>query len=178
MPAKPLLIAISGLYGTGRSLVARALALRLPPLPGAVVLGGDVERMAMFGASQSERLPDTAYTPDVTAKVYARLAEKARRVTGAGYSALVDAVFAQPGERTDVAKSAGDAAFQGLFLTANLETRLSRIGTRTGDASDADAVVARKQEQFDLGRINWSRVDASGTPEETLIRAEAMLGRK
>ena len=35
--------------------------------------------------------------------------------------------------------------------------------------------VARSQELFDLGHIGWSKVDASGTPEETLIRAEAML---
>ena len=67
------------------------------------------------------------------------------------------------------------AEFQGLFLTASLETRLARVGTRTADASDADAKVARMQDQFDLGRITWSKVDASGTAEDTLIRARAML---
>ena len=46
---------------------------------------------------------------------------------------------------------------------------------RSGDPSDADAIVARKQEDFDLGKIKWTKVDASGTPEETLIRVEAML---
>jgi len=53
-----------------------------------------------------------------------------------------------------------------------------RVGGRTGDASDAGTIVARKQEEFDLGRINWAKVDASGTPEETLTRAEATLGRR
>ncbi len=178
MPAKPQLIAIGGLSGTGKSLLARALAPDLPPSPGAVVLRSDVERKALFGASETERLPETAYAADTTAKVYATLAEKARRVTAAGHSAIVDAVFAQPSERDDIARAAGGAAFQGLFLTANLESRLTRVGGRTGDASDADTIVARKQEEFDLGHINWAKVDASGTPEETLIRAEAMLGRK
>jgi uncharacterized protein len=178
MPAKPQLIAIGGLSGTGKSLLARALAPDLPPSPGAVVLRSDVERKALFGAGETERLPDAAYAADATTKVYATLAEKARRVTAAGYSAIVDAVFAQPSERGDIAKAAGGVAFQGLFLTANLETRLTRVGGRTGDASDADTLVARKQEEFDLGRIHWAKVDASGTPEETLIRAEAMLGRK
>ncbi len=178
MPAKPQLIAIGGLSGTGKSLLARALAPDLPPSPGAVVLRSEVARKALFGAAETERLPDAAYAADATAKVYATLAEKARRVTTAGYSAIVDAVFAQPSERGDIAKAAGAVAFQGLFLTANLETRLTRVGGRTGDASDADTIVARKQEEFDLGRINWAKVDASGTPEETLIRAEAMLGRK
>ena len=104
------------------------------------------------------------------------LAEKARRITAAGYSAIVDAVFALPVERSEIAKSANGAEFHGLFLTASLEARLARIGERARDASDADADVARKQEQFDLGRIVWSKVDASGTPEETLLRAEGMLG--
>ena len=53
--------------------------------------------------------------------------------------------------------------------------RLTRVGNRGRDASDADADVARKQEEFDLGRVAWSKVDASGTPEETLLRAEGML---
>ena len=87
----------------------------------------------------------------------------------------MDGVFAQPGERAAIEKIAGSAEFQGLFLTADLETRLARLGTRTGDASDADARVARMQDQFDLGRIAWSKVDASGTAEDTLIRARAML---
>jgi len=178
MPTKPQLIAIGGLSGTGKSLLARALAPDLLPSPGAVVLRSDVERKALFGAGETERLPETAYAANATAQVYATLAEKARRVTAAGHSAIVDAVFAQPSERDAIAKAAGSAAFQGLFLTANLETRLTRVGGRTDDASDADTIVARKQEEFDLGRINWVKVDASGTPEETLIRAEAMLGRK
>jgi hypothetical protein len=62
-----------------------------------------------------------------------------------------------------------------LFLIASLDDRLVRVGNRGRDASDADAEVARKQEGFDLGRIAWSKVDASGTPEETLLRAEGML---
>jgi len=98
-------------------------------------------------------------------------------VTAAGYSAIVDAVFARADERTGIAASANGFMFQGLFLIADLETRLVRIGGRAGDASDADASLARRQEEFDLGRMTWSKVDASGTAEETQIRAEAMLGR-
>jgi hypothetical protein len=174
-PAKPRLIAVGGLSGTGKSLLARALATELPPLPGAVVLRSDVERKALFGAAETDRLPETAYAADTTAKVYASLAEKARRATAAGHSAIVDAVFAQPAERSAIEKAAGSAEFQGLFLTAGLETRLARVDTRTGDASDADAGVARMQDQLDLGRITWSKVDASSTAEDTLIRARAML---
>ena len=174
-PAKPRLVAVGGLSGTGKSLLARALASALPPLPGAVVLRSDVERKTLYGVAETERLPETAYATDANARVYASLAEKARRASAAGHSVIVDGVFAQPAERAAIETAAGKAEFQGLFLTASLETRLARVGTRTADASDADAAVARMQDQFDLGRLTWSKVDASGTAEDTLIRARAML---
>jgi uncharacterized protein len=177
-PAKPQLIAIGGLSGTGKSLLARALAPGLPPTPGAVVLRSDVERKTLFRVGETDRLPDRGYSVETTARVYTMLAEKARRVLAAGYSVIVDAVFAEPSERTAIAKSANGAAFQGLFLAADVETRVARVSNRSGDASDAGAAVARKQEQFQLGHIAWSKVDASGTPDETLLRAEAMLGLK
>jgi aminoglycoside phosphotransferase family enzyme/predicted kinase len=175
-PPKPTLVAVGGLSGTGKSLLARALAADIAPVPGAVLLRSDVERKALFGVTEADRLPQTAYAPDVTAKVYAALAEKARRLLAAGHSAIVDAVFADAGERADIAQAAAGGAFQGLFLTADLSVRVARVGTRMGDASDADAAVTRAQEQYDLGAIDWHKVDASGEPTETLGRAKAALG--
>ena len=176
--AKPKLVAIGGLSGTGKSLLARTLAPEIMPMPGAVVLRSDIERKALFGVAETETLPKSAYAAEATAKVYATLAAKARRVVAAGHSAIVDAVFAQPGERADIAKSVDFADFTGLFLTADLQSRLERVGTRTGDASDANAAIVQDQEKFELGHINWARVDASGTPEETFIRAKVALELK
>jgi aminoglycoside phosphotransferase family enzyme/predicted kinase len=175
-PPPPMLLAVGGLSGTGKSLLARALAAEMSPAPGAVVLRSDVERKALFAIAEADRLPDSAYTPAITAKVYALLADKARRVTGAGHSAIVDAVFAAAGERAAIAQAAPANAFHGLFLTADLATRLARVGGRQGDASDADAAVAREQEHYDLGVLQWTPVDASGSPEQTLRRAKAALG--
>jgi aminoglycoside phosphotransferase family enzyme/predicted kinase len=175
-PPPPILLAVGGLSGTGKSLLASALAAEILPEPGAVVLRSDVERKVLFGVAEADRLPETAYARDVTTQVYAALVDKARRVTGAGHSAIVDAVFADAGERAAIVKAGAGAAFHGLFLTADLATRLSRVGERKGDASDADAAVARTQEQYDLGSMDWHKVDASGTPEETLRRAKAALG--
>jgi predicted kinase len=105
------------------------------------------------------------------------LNDKAGRIARAGHSVIVDAVFAKPAERARVEVVARDAKarFCGLFLTADLATRLRRIGTRGPDASDADAAVARHQEEFELGRIAWHTVDAAGTAEETLARACAII---
>ena len=88
---------MGGLSGSGKSALARALAPSLPPSPGAVVLRSDVERKAMFGVAETERLPAAAYSEDTTKRVYAALADKARRVIGAGHTAIVDAVFARDG---------------------------------------------------------------------------------
>jgi aminoglycoside phosphotransferase family enzyme/predicted kinase len=175
-PPPPILLAVGGLSGTGKSLLARALAAEILPEPGAVVLRSDVERKVLFGLAETDRLPETAYARDVTTQVYALLIDKARRITGAGHSAIVDAVFADPSERAAIAQAAAGVAFHGLFLTADLATRLSRIGGRQGDASDADMAVARRQQQYDLGAMQWTPVDASGSPEETLRRAKATLG--
>ena len=175
-PQPPILVAVGGLSGTGKSLLARALAAEILPEPGAVVLRSDVERKVLFAVAEADRLPETAYARDVTTQVYAALIDKARRVTGAGHSAIVDAMFADASERAAIVKAGAGAAFHGLFLTADLATRLSRVGGRKGDASDADAAVARRQEQYDLGDLQWTLVDASGSPEETLRRAKAALG--
>ena len=175
-PPPPMLLAVGGLSGTGKSLLARALAAEILPEPGAVVLRSDVERKILFGVAEADRLPETAYARDITTQVYALLVDKARRVIAAGHSAIVDAVFADERERAAIAQAAPADAFHGLFMTADLTTRLARVGGRKGDASDADAAVARRQEQYNLGALQWTPVDASGSPEQTLRRTKAALG--
>lgn len=175
LPGKPMLVAVGGLSGTGKSVLAGQLAAGILPAPGAVWLRSDVERKALFGVAETDTLPPDAYTREVTAQVYASLCAKARRILAAGHSAIVDAVFADAKERADIEQAAGGAMFRGLFLTAPLDIRLGRVGARKADASDADAKVAMAQEQYDLGAMTWREVDASGTPEGTLKNAQAAL---
>ncbi len=176
-PVVPMLVAVGGLSGTGKSVLARAIAPLLDPAPGAVMLRSDVERKRMFGVAETDRLPDAAYAPDVGKRVYAALAEKAQKVVAAGYSAVVDAVFADAAERSQIAGVCehGRPHFCGLFLTADVETRLSRVGGRKGDASDADRNVVLAQSKYDLGAMDWTVVDASGTPAQTLDAAMAVI---
>jgi aminoglycoside phosphotransferase family enzyme/predicted kinase len=177
LPMQPAVICTAGLSGTGKSVLARSLAPFMLPLPGALILRSDIERKAMTRLPETERLPPEAYSIDASAKLYALLHEKAGRIARAGHSVIVDAVFAREGERAAVetaARKAG-AHFLGLFLTAPLNVRLQRVGGRHGDASDADAAVARQQEAYELGAMNWTLLDASGSPAETLAKALELL---
>ena len=179
-PVKPKVVGTGGLSGTGKSLLARALAPALPPLPGALIFRSDVERKALYGVAERERLPADAYRPEITDKVYAILTDKAGRVARAGHSVIVDAVFAKPDERAAIeqAAAAAGAEFRGLFLTADLATRLARVGGRGPDASDADAAVARSQEDYDIGAVSWTEIDASGSPDDTLAKARAAVSSR
>jgi len=112
--------------------------------------------------------------------IYRILTEKAGRVARAGHSVIIDAVFAKSQERAamEAVAIAAHADFRGLFLVADLPTRLDRVGSRGPDASDADANVARMQDDFDIGAVAWTIVDASGSPEQTLAKARAAMATK
>src|SRR5215472_7625836 len=176
-PAKPIVLGIGGLSGTGKTGLAQSLAPSLAPTPGALVLRSDVERKALYGVAEHERLSPTAYRAEVSERVYRIIIDKAARVARAGHSAIVDAVFARAEERAAIesAAAAAGAEFHGLFLVADLATRVLRVSARAGDASDADAEVARKQEEFVTGPVTWSRVDAAGSPMQTLANARAAI---
>jgi hypothetical protein len=115
-------------------------------------------------------LPPSAYTPELAARVYATLAERARRVLVQGHSAIVDGVFARDFERDAFATLARDCnvPLTGFYLIADLATRQARIGGRSGDASDATQEVAALQEHYNIGHVDWATIDASGPPEQTL----------
>ena len=169
-PAAPRLIAVAGLSGTGKTVLAQALAPLVAPPPGAVVLRSDLVRKQMFGVEDTHRLPPSAYTPEHAARVYDTLVQLGRRVLAQGHSAVIDGVFAREDERDAIAALARErnVPLNGLFLVADLATRQMRIGSRRGDASDATQEVAAQQEHYKIGHIGWAIIDASGTPEQTL----------
>ena len=145
-----------------------------------MVIRSDVARKALFGKAETVRLPQEADGAEATARVYARVAEAAGRALRAGHSVIADAVFAREDERDAIAAVAREtgAPFHGLFLTADLSVRVARVGARKLDASDADAAVARQQDTYDLGALDWTQIDAGGTPSDTLQRAIGTLHRR
>jgi predicted kinase len=162
-------------------MLARLLCAALPPQPGAFHIRSDIERKRLFQRPSTEPLPPEAYEPEVSAEVYEIMLARAEDALAAGWSVVLDAVFARPQERQhaeDLARRRG-CAFVGLWLEAKSDEMKSRIKRRRNDASDATAGVVDKQLSYDLGTIDWHRIDASGTPEETYDRAmRVMLERK
>jgi hypothetical protein len=176
-PVRPLLIAIGGKSGTGKSVLARNIAAQVGTSPGAVVLRSDVVRKELFGADPLVKLPAAAYAPEVTRRVYHVLNDRARQVLAQGFSAVIDAAFLREDERdalSSEAKTIG-AELRPVFLDAELDVRLSRIRSRKRDASDATSEVASQQEDYTIGQLRWPRINASGSPQETLDRSKIYL---
>jgi aminoglycoside phosphotransferase family enzyme/predicted kinase len=176
-PKPPTLVAIGGLSGTGKSVLARGLAGLIEPPPGALIVRSDAVRKNLFGVAETTKLPEAAYQADVTARVYDTLSNTAERALAQGCSVALDAAYLREAERAglaDLARRHG-ARFVGLFLTADLATRLARIAQRKGDASDATREVALMQQQLSIGVVDWHMVDASGTPDQSLSNARELL---
>jgi uncharacterized protein len=161
------LVGVGGLSGTGKSALAAAIAPFLGASPGAFHLRTDVERKRMAGIGEFDRLPPKAYTKAASTGVYRRVIESASLALGAGHSVIVDAVFADPGERASIEALATrtGVAFQGLWLEAPAHILRTRVEGRSGDASDATAAVVDEQLRYETGPISWTRIDASGTPQ-------------
>jgi aminoglycoside phosphotransferase family enzyme len=176
-PPPPLLIAIGGLSGTGKSTLAVQLAALIGPAPGALNVRSDVERKRLFGVPETQRLERQHYRIGTAQRVYSIVEDKARRALAAGHAVIVDAVFAKQEERAAVETIAREMGceFVGLWLAAPAETLISRVELRRGDASDADRRVVKEQLGYDLGEIAWHQVDASGPLPHSLNEARRAL---
>lgn len=168
----PLLIAVGGVSGTGKTVLARGIAGDVGACPGAVHLRTDTERKA-------DAHP-VSYDPAARQAVYAQMLERAAAVLSAGRSVILDGTFLDPTQRQaaqDLAKRLG-VAFRGLWLVAPLPVLVKRVTARHGDASDADAEVVVGQiasSEAPASDTGWVRISAEGAPEVTRAAATAAL---
>ncbi len=175
-PGSPRLVVIGGLSGSGKSTLADALAPRLDSAPGARILESDRLRKAMFGLRLNERLPLEAYRPEVSARVYNALCEKAAVILAGGGQVVVDAVYDTEEHRDAIEAVATrlGVPFAGLWLDADPEVLKERIKARPQGASDATIGVLERQMARDPGTIGWNRLDSSTTLEDLLQTAEIL----
>jgi uncharacterized protein len=178
-PRPPRLVAIGGLSGTGKSTISTILAGRIGHAPAARVLRSDVIRKRQFGVAPEQRLPAEAYSLDATQRVYETLEQEAMASVAAGCSVIIDAVSARPDERAAFDALARKLAvpFGGIWLEAPPEVLRQRVGARKNDASDADRAVLEKQLGYDLGVLDWHRIDASEAPDAVADSAFGVLNR-
>ena len=160
-PAPPVVVAVGGLPGTGKSTLARALAPALGAAPGALVLRSDEIRKRLHGVKPEQRLPQSAYAEPVSRAVLAELCRAVGATAAAGHAAIADATFLDPADRAAVARAAGGAHFLGAWLQAPLPVLEARVASRCGDASDADVAVLRRAALADSGPGLWLAVDAT-----------------
>lgn len=177
-PDAARLVAIGGLSGTGKSTLAQALGGDVGGAPGARILRSDVLRKRLAGVAPEVRLAASAYSREASDRVYAALDALARPALAGGVAVIADAVFAAAEERASigaVARAAG-CRFDGLWLMLGEEGRVARIEARVGDASDADAAVARAQTlRLSDAPEDWVRLDAGGDRAALIVRARAAL---
>jgi predicted kinase len=129
-------------------------------------------RKASFAVAPEERLPERAYAESVSEEIYARLNGSAGQALAAGQSVILDAVFARAAER-EAAKALAarvGVSFRAFWLEADRGMMHARIEARRGDVSDATPAVLERQLGYDLGPLDWTRIDASGPAETVAAR--------
>jgi len=160
---RPSLVAIGGFSGTGKTTLAAALACHFGRIPGALHLRSDIIRKRLAHVSPEQRLPENAYTPEASQEVYQTLLQEAGGALNAGQSVIVDAVFALEQEQQALENMAHECGvnFFGIWLEASSCLLKLRVAQRTKDASDATAKVVSRQFEYQLGVVEWCRIDAS-----------------
>lgn len=177
--APPVLVAMHGLSGSGKSVVSAVLAAEL----GAVRLRSDVERKRLRGLAPSSRagVHGAMYAAAAREAVYARLAQLAMRLLATGRAVVVDASFLDAAQRRAFASIAADASadFVVVDVRAPIDVLRARVATRSGlgaDPSDADLVVldAQHRDYVPPGADEAARTlrwDATAAPTRDAVRA-------
>ena len=146
----PLLVAVGGVSGSGKTTVARELIEHL----GAVCVRSDVERKRLAGLTPAARtgaaLGAGLYAEPVTRATYRRVVEVAAAVVDAGFPGIVDATFQRRSDRHSLAAAAAQHGARYAFVLceaspAILRARVAARSARGNDASDATLPVLADQ---------------------------------
>jgi len=173
----PRLIAIGGLSGSGKTTIAEALAPRIGAPPGARIVESDRIRKAMHGVPAETRLPDKAYRPGVSERVYRQIAWRSGLILAEGGSVVADAVFDKPKDRDKVERAANEAnvPFAGFWLAADPSVLWRRVGERKGGPSDATVDILSRQLQRDAGALTWRKIEADRKVAEITAEMVALM---
>jgi predicted kinase len=155
------------------------LAHRIGPAPGAIHIRSDIVRKQLLKRDQFQTLGPGGYAPEVSARTYGEIRQRAEAVLKQGHAVTLDAVHGEETDREAARKLAAHVgcAFVGVWLEAPVQTRATRVSARGPDASDADAELVMRQEHADPGPIDWSRI-SSDRPTEEIVEEIVELSQR
>lgn len=181
-PAPPMLLAVGGPSGSGKSTLARTLAARIGSQPGALVARSDAIRKHLYGSGAltgalTDALPQAAYTAQASIATYAEMERRCAAALAAGLTTIADATFTHPNSRARMIPLAAKqrCRFVGFWLDLDLDTARQRVATRRGDVSDATVQVVEAQFRTGWGRIDWHRIDATGSVDRQVESCLAII---
>ncbi len=162
--ARPCLVLVGGLPGTGKSTLAAGLATRA----GFHVISSDRMRKELAGlepeVSAAAGFGEGIYTPSWNERTYEALFDDARRRLRRGGRVIIDASFREERRRAAFLELSDSLRVPGIFLLlqAPPERVHRRIEARTSGPSDADLST------YEAVAIRW-QPPSSGT--EALTRS-------
>ena len=143
---QPLVLLVCGIASTGKTTLARELAL----ISGWPHISSDLIRKRIAGLAPTERASSEHYSREFTLRTYSELGRAAHDALRRGRGVIVDATFHRRSERGAFRRGLGDRQAPLLFVEcrAPREVLLDRIRRRElepGGISDADAEVMLRQ---------------------------------
>jgi predicted kinase len=146
----PSLVVMTGVSGTGKSLIAATFAGRA----GAAFVSSDIVRKELAGLDPHQPAEDTLrrglYSPEMSARTYEEMRRRAAAHLAAGRPVVLDATHSRAIDRGAAARVALDAGVPFLIVEMRLsdDAALTRIQRRMRDpyrTSDATPEVFREQ---------------------------------
>ena len=176
--ARPVMILVGGLPGTGKTTVAGDLADDL----GSVLLRSDLIRKESAGVDPDHdgRRDGGLYTPERTRATYRLMIERAHLLLGHGESVILDATWSSAEVRAEARAVAADrrATIRELRCVAPSEVADARIRDRQAvgsDLSDATPEVARAMAATFAPWPEATVIDTVRSPADTSQAAQVAI---
>ncbi len=185
--ARPAVVLMHGLSGSGKTTVAQGLLEHL----GAVRVRSDVERKRLHGLDATARtgaeLDAGLYGAEATRRTYGRLAAAARAIVAGGFTAIVDAASLRRADRAAFRALARELGVPFVLATcaaprAALRERIAARERADTDASDATIAVLERQratqEPLDADERAEAVVFDTGAGPEAIAGATRALAER